>query len=634
TQSSSDTTMPPLTAASTRHSTSAKGKQPAKSSKAKGLSVLSEVALTKAEQMKLATKRSLQQTYISQASGSGANEGTGIIPGVLDVPTDESDEEISWKLNEEEKDDDDQDDNGDDQDSDNNGNEFIHPKLSTHDKEAKDEESFDPIVQTPSHVEDSDDESNDDESHGMNVGGEEGPDAENDDEELYRDANINLEGYDVQITDVHTTQVLEDTHVTLTPVNPDGQQQSLSVSSQFVTSLFNPSPDAGIDSLFESTPRVDVPVTTTVVPLLVTAPTLPPPSIPIMFDHRLKTLKANFSEFMQTNQFAEAVSSIPMIVDRYIDHRINEAVKVVVQLQSDMLQNEAQAKNEDFINKLDENIQKIIKEQVKEQVKVQVSKILPKIEKTVNEQLEAEVLTRSSNSSKTSYAVAADLSELELKKILIEKMESNKQSLKLIAGPTYELMKGSCKILVKLEFFLEEVYKATTDQLDQNNPEGQQYPHNLLKPLPLIPNSRGKLTNLTVEERFVFNVSLRMFTRRIVIQRRVEDLQLAYTAYSNPRGFIYQNKDKLNRLMRIDELHKLSNGTLNDVRTALDDRLKGIRIKYLPQTIWKRSDKERAAAMIQAIDKQLKTRRIMRCLEKFVGGRLYEGDFMMLQRTI
>nr|GFA01325.1 hypothetical protein [Tanacetum cinerariifolium] len=280
---------------------------------------------------------------------------------------------------------------------------------------------------------------------------------------------------------------------------------------------------------------------------------------------------------------------------------MNEAVKVDVQIQSDRLQDEAQAKNEEFLKNLDENIQKIIKEQVKEQVKVQVSKILPKIEKTVNEQLEAEVLTRSSNSSKTSYTVAADLSEMELKKILIEKMESNKfihrsdeqrnlykalveayesdkiildtygdtvtlkrhrydadkdeepsagsdqgskrrregkepestsaskekatktigkstqgsksqqktssndlakqadsrssfnelmdtlvdfsaflmNQLKvdsltpeLLVGPTYELMKGSCKSFVELEFFLEEVYKATTDQLDWNNPEG------------------------------------------------------------------------------------------------------------------------------------------------------------------
>nr|GEW39750.1 hypothetical protein [Tanacetum cinerariifolium] len=170
---------------------------------------------------------------------------------------------------------------------------------------------------------------------------------------------------------------------------------------------------------------------------------------------------------------------------------------------------------------------------------------------------------------------------------------------------------------------------------------------------------QGKLKNLTVEERFDFNVSLRMFTRSIVIQRRVEDLQLgvesyqkklnltkpdtyhsdlkrkeAYTAYSNPRGFIYQNKDKQNMLMRIDELHKFSDGMLYDVRTTLDDRLKGIQMKYLPQAIWKRSNKERAATMIQAIDKQLKTRRIMRSLEKFIGGRLYEGEFRMLQRTI
>nr|GFA07642.1 hypothetical protein [Tanacetum cinerariifolium] len=108
------------------------------------------------------------------------------------------------------------------------------------------------------------------------------------------------------------------------------------------------------------------------------------------FDNRLRKLEANLTKFMQTNQFAGAVSAIPGIVHQYMDQRMNEAV------------------------------------QVKEQVKVQVSKILPRIEQTVNEQLEAEVLTRSSHSSKTSYAVAADLSEMELKKILIEKMEGNK----------------------------------------------------------------------------------------------------------------------------------------------------------------------------------------------------------------
>nr|GFC45323.1 hypothetical protein [Tanacetum cinerariifolium] len=43
----------------------------------------------------------------------------------------------------------------------------------------------------------------------------------------------------------------------------------------------------------------------------------------------------------------------------------------------------------------------------------------------------------------------------------------------------------------EFEYHLEKVYKATMDQLDWVNPEGQQYPHNLLQPLPLIPDNQG-----------------------------------------------------------------------------------------------------------------------------------------------
>nr|GEX42996.1 hypothetical protein [Tanacetum cinerariifolium] len=64
-ESSSDTTMPPPIETGKRLKTSAKvgqptkEKQPAKSSKANGLTMLSKVALTKAEQIKLAIKKSL-----------------------------------------------------------------------------------------------------------------------------------------------------------------------------------------------------------------------------------------------------------------------------------------------------------------------------------------------------------------------------------------------------------------------------------------------------------------------------------------------------------------------------------------------------------------------------------------------
>nr|GEV37983.1 retrovirus-related Pol polyprotein from transposon TNT 1-94 [Tanacetum cinerariifolium] len=388
TRSSFDTSItPPTAAASPRLIAFTKGKQIAKASKSKSLSALSEVAMTEAQQLKLVTKRSMQQTHISQASGSGADEGTGSIPGVPDTPTDESEEELSWNSTDDEgaddkgKDgDDDEEDEGDDgQEGNGSGDEDL----------------------------------------GLNIGGEEGHIEEEDEEEdeLYRDVNIN-QGRGLQMTQ----------EVEVTPVNPDGQQQSSSVSSQFVTSMLNPTLDVGMESIFETTSQLDVQIPTFVASLPISAPTMTPSiistititsQVPILpttvprniiqnlpnfgsmfrFDDRLRILEANFSEFRQTNQFAGA---------------------------SDRLRDEAQRENDEFLKTVDENIKKIIKEQVKDQVKVQVSKILSRIEQAVNEQLKAEVLTRSSHSSKTSYAVVADLLEMKLKKILIEKMEGNK----------------------------------------------------------------------------------------------------------------------------------------------------------------------------------------------------------------
>ncbi|GJZ87352.1 hypothetical protein Tco_0658962 [Tanacetum coccineum] len=142
---------------------------------APGLETLSDIALTEAEQMKLAIERSETQLHISQPSSFGANEGTGVTSRVPDVPTYESDDEqISWKSSKEEDDDEvnvsEHDDNDDDEQtkSDNDGEDFVHPKFSTHDDEArkeevKEEDSFDPRVQTPSHVESTDDDNSDEE---------------------------------------------------------------------------------------------------------------------------------------------------------------------------------------------------------------------------------------------------------------------------------------------------------------------------------------------------------------------------------------------------------------------------------------------------------------------------------------
>nr|GFC27884.1 hypothetical protein [Tanacetum cinerariifolium] len=92
--------------------------------------------------------------------------------------------------------------------------------------------------------------------------------------------------------------------------------------------------------------------------------------------------------------------------------------------------------------------------------------------------------------SRTSFNELMD-TPVDFSAFLMNRLKVDTLTHELLAGPIYELMKGSCKSLVDLKFFLEEVYKTTTDQIDWNNPEGQQYSHNLLKPLPLIANSRG-----------------------------------------------------------------------------------------------------------------------------------------------
>ncbi|GJS12689.1 hypothetical protein Tco_0407161 [Tanacetum coccineum] len=340
-----------------------------------GLETLLDITLTKAEQMKMAIKMSKTQLHISQPSGSGVHEGTGVTPGVLDVPTYESnDEKISWKSSDEEDDDD-------------------EANFSTHNEEEEEEESFDPRVQTPSHVESTDDEDDNEEVQGVNIEGEamdeEAINEEDKGNELYRNLNVNLEGRDVEMTNdqpsnVQTTRVTEDTHVIITPVIPEGQQQSFSVSSGFVSNMLNPRPDTSIDSIFnlntEATSLVNVPVTTIAEPPLVFATTLPPPPTHLI-THMQQTPIPTPKTFNKTNQFADAVSSIPGIVDAYLANKMHEAVKTAVQLQSDKIKDEALAKNEAFLNSLDDNIKKIIKDQVKQQVKAQVSKILPKIKK-------------------------------------------------------------------------------------------------------------------------------------------------------------------------------------------------------------------------------------------------------------
>nr|GEZ76384.1 hypothetical protein [Tanacetum cinerariifolium] len=202
---------------------------------------------TEAEQLKIVLKRSRQENHISQQSGSGTGEGTGSKPGVPDVPSDDSEEELSWK-------------------------------------DSDDEDvgiGFDPIPITP---EESEEESNDEEE----------------------------------------------------------QESRLRVESIFMTTS---SPIISLEP--------PIPIMTPTIATITTsgeAP-IPPPIIPskilenlptfnstFRFEERLRLLETSFSEFRQTNQFADAVSAILGIVHQYIDQQMKETVREAVQIQTDQQQ--------------------------------------------------------------------------------------------------------------------------------------------------------------------------------------------------------------------------------------------------------------------------------------------------------
>ncbi|GJT40144.1 ribonuclease H-like domain-containing protein [Tanacetum coccineum] len=62
----------------------------------------------------------------------------------------------------------------------------------------------------------------------------------------------------------------------------------------------------------------------------------------------------------------------------------------------------------------------------------------------------------------------------------------------ILVGPAFNLLKGTCKSIMELEYHLEECSKATTERLDWHNPENKPYPFDLRKPLPLIQDHRGR----------------------------------------------------------------------------------------------------------------------------------------------
>nr|GEZ44278.1 hypothetical protein [Tanacetum cinerariifolium] len=175
-------------------------------------------------------------------------------------------------------------------------------------------------------------------------------------------------------------------------------------------------------------------------------------------------------------------------------------------------------------------------------------------------------------------------------------------------------------------------------------------------------NLQGHLNHLPPKDKKILTTAVNQWTRQLVIRQRVKDFQLRiksyqtqlnltkpqwdatgfeykhdYTVIDSPRDVIFQDKYGVQMMIRFNEIHKFSDGTLQQIDEALDYWVKEFRINMmnpgLNTRFWTRKDIDRCKAFMSTIQRRLRTRRIFCNLESFFGGRVREGDYRLLKRT-
>ncbi|GJY03716.1 hypothetical protein Tco_0369656 [Tanacetum coccineum] len=173
---------------------------------------------------------------------------------------------------------------------------------------------------------------------------------------------------------------------------------------------------------------------------------------------------------------------------------------------------------------------------------------------------------------------------------------------------------------------------------------------------------QGHLDHLPGSDKRMLSTAVKQWTRNLVIRQRVEDFQLGiesyqtqlnltkpgwdatgyefkhdYTIIESPRAVVFPVDNNDRKIMRFNEIYKFSDGTLTRILEALDYRVKEFKVKRLNPGMntrfWTQKDVTRSKEFIAAIERRLKTRRIFRNLECFVGGRVRDIDYRLLQRT-
>ncbi|GJX42221.1 hypothetical protein Tco_0257211 [Tanacetum coccineum] len=186
----------------------------------------------------------------------------------------------------------------------------------------------------------------------------------------------------------------------------------------------------------------------------------------------------------------------------------------------------------------------------------------------------------------------------------------------------FNLLKGTCKSCVELEYNMEECYCALIDQIAWANPKDHKSPVDMSKPLPLSVEKRygygylkeivvrradqklykfkeGEFSDLhlnDIEDMLTLIVQNKLFNldgdlgvesnqRKLNLTKPQRTCQLIsvkepYTPNYDPPGIIYEDKSKKKRLMRVDKIHKFCDGTLKSVRKILHERLLNFMFGY------------------------------------------------------
>ncbi|GJS32321.1 hypothetical protein Tco_0530703 [Tanacetum coccineum] len=249
--------------------------------------------------------------------------------------------------------------------------------------------------------------------------------------ELYKDVNVNLGNEDTEITDADQgaseqqnisqesgfEQVEEDAQLLNLENHSPADNEIASLMETLahhatavleITSVFTITIPQ-LPLFFNPLPQQATPTSTPITSEATTSfPSLPDFSSVFKFNDRVTNMEKDLSKIKQVDQFAQALSFIPAIVDRCIDNKLGEAINKAIQAHNLDCRQEAQDEKNEYIELVDTSMRTIIKEE------------------NVAESLEAAVLKRSSSQPQSTYKVAAALSEFELTKMLIDNMEKNK----------------------------------------------------------------------------------------------------------------------------------------------------------------------------------------------------------------